>query len=77
MMSIAPVYILNAELTAAQLKDAIMEKIQQLQALTAVCQDDNFTDFKLEYLGNYFWLQNSLLNQLAELFNTYSQRLAS
>ncbi len=76
-MSIAQIYILNAELTAAQLRDAIMERIQQLQALTAVCQGDDFTDFKLEYVGNYFWLQNSLLNQLAELFNTYNQRLAS
>lgn len=76
-MSIAQIYILNAELTAAQLRDAIMERIQQLQALTVVCQVDDFTDFKLEYVGNYFWLQNSLLNQLAELFNTYNQRLAS
>ncbi|MDF2866631.1 MAG: hypothetical protein K0S11_101 [Gammaproteobacteria bacterium] len=75
MMSIARIYMLNSDLSPVQLKDAIVERILQLQALTNVCQNEDFTDYSQELLSDYFWLQNSLLAQVSELFNAYNQRL--
>lgn len=76
-MSIARIYLLNPELNHYQIKDAIMERLQQLQALTGVCQGEDFTDYTMEHLSNYFWLQNSLLNQISELFGAYNQQVVA
>lgn len=75
-MSIAPTYVLNPDLSSAQLKDAISERLQQLQALASLCQSDDIADYVDECLANCFWLQSNLLRQITELFNAYIQKKA-
>lgn len=67
-MSITRTYILNNELTANQLQDAIVERLNKLQALVTICQTEDFTDFQVESLQDYFWLQSSLVGELKEIF---------
>jgi hypothetical protein len=76
-MSVAQIYLLNPDLKSNQIKEAIMERLHQLQALTCVCQEEDFTDYITEYLNNYFWLENTLINQIIELFHAYDKQLVS
>lgn len=72
-MKISPIYILNPDLTQIQLKDAIAERIDKLEALTTISQTEDFMEFTENNLANYFWLQHGLLKELSELFRAYSR----
>lgn len=76
-MSIKRTYILNTELTSTQLADAINERCNKLQAIISLCQADDFTDYSPEHIHNCLWLQGSLINELTELFETFSQKYLS
>lgn len=73
-MSTKRPYVLNTDLSATQLIDAIAERIQKLKALVNICQTEDFTEFTAESVGNYFWLQSSLLEELNELFAAFNKQ---
>lgn len=73
-MQINRVYLLNPELTITQLMDAIMERIHKLQAITCVCQSEEFMDYATNYLSNYFWLQSGLVEELKELWEAFNKK---
>ena len=76
-MSLTTIYLLNPELQIHQIKDAILERLHQLLALTSLCQEEEFKDYISDYLNNYFWLEHTLVNQIIELFYAYDKRMAN
>lgn len=73
-MLVNRIYILNPELSPVQLADAIMERCNKLQALINLCQTEEFTDYTLEHIHHYFWLQSGLMNELKELCEVFSKK---
>ncbi len=72
-MLVRRTYLLNPELTAAQLADAIIERCNKLQAMIDLCQSEDLTDYTVDHLHNYFWLQSTIVSELKELFEAFNK----
>jgi hypothetical protein len=75
-MPTARTYLLNSALGSNELKDAIIERLQQMQALIHVSQSEDFLAYPAETIHNYFWLQTDLLSETQEIFKIYSKNLS-
>jgi esterase/lipase superfamily enzyme len=73
-MLVERIYFLNPKLTPVQLADAIMERLNKIQALICLGQSDDMLDCMSEHIDNYFWLHSGLINELKELFDAFSQK---
>jgi len=70
-MSTARIYLLNPEATAAQIKDALLERIQMLEAMVSVSQCDEFMENTHEHIANYLWVKTRLLFEIRELLTLF------